>query len=156
MRNIIEHNDELHERTNTLLYKNISLTLYSWKGDVGCVWEVSWRQEQTTILPNSTSFSSWLGCSTMGHWGPRALCLPLVLNSASCIQLTCFSKYPNSQPIASSHDIIHTPVSFPILGLLWQSQLSYPLHTCVNCTQCLCTWTKSWIVQSPTKLNDKI
>ena len=25
-----------------------------------------------------------------------------------------------------------------------------------NCTQCLCTWTKSWIVQSPTKLNDKI
>ena len=31
-------------------------------------------------------------------------------------QLTCFSKYPNSQPIASGHDVIHTPVSFPIWG----------------------------------------
>ena len=26
-----------NERMNTLLYKNISLTLYSGKGDVGCV-----------------------------------------------------------------------------------------------------------------------
>ena len=28
-------------------------------------------------------------------------------------QLTSFSKSPNSQPIASGHDVIHTPVSFP-------------------------------------------
>ena len=35
-----------------------------------------------------TSSSSWLGCSTMGHWGPKALRLPLALNSASCPQLT--------------------------------------------------------------------
>ena len=28
MRNIIKHNDDLNERTNTLLFKNISLTLY--------------------------------------------------------------------------------------------------------------------------------
>ena len=40
--------------------------------------------------------------------------------------------------------------------LLWQWWLSYPLRTSVNCTQRLCTWTKSWIVQSPIKLNDKI
>ena len=71
-------------------------------------------------------------------------------------QLTSFSKYPNSQPIASRHDVVHTPVPFPIWGLLWQLWLSYPLRTSVNCTQCLCTWTKSQIVQSPTKLNDKI
>ena len=32
MRNIIKHNDDFNERTNTLLYKNISLTLYSRKG----------------------------------------------------------------------------------------------------------------------------
>ena len=38
--------------------------------------------------PSSTSFSSWLGCSTVGHWGPKALCLPLALHSASCLQLT--------------------------------------------------------------------
>ena len=42
-----------NERMNTLLYKNIPLTLYSRKGcervDVGCVWEVSWRWRQTVI-----------------------------------------------------------------------------------------------------------
>ena len=67
MRNIIKHNDNFNERTNTLLYKNIPLILYFRKGDVSCVWEVSWRRGQTAIWPkfffdhNSTSFSSWLG-----------------------------------------------------------------------------------------------
>ena len=61
-------------------------------------------------------------------------------------QLTCFSKYPNSQPIASGPDVIHTPVTFPIWGLLWQLWLSYPLCVSINCTQCPCTWTRSWIV----------
>ena len=46
-----------NERTNTLLYKNIPLTLYSRKGcervDVGYVWGMSWRREQTaTYRPN--------------------------------------------------------------------------------------------------------
>ena len=45
-----------NERTNTLLCKNISLTLYSRKVDVlCCVWEMSWRQGQTTILTPSSS-----------------------------------------------------------------------------------------------------
>ena len=36
-----------NERTNTLLYKKyISHTLFS-KGNVSCVWELSWRREQT-------------------------------------------------------------------------------------------------------------
>ena len=39
-----------NKRTNTLLYKYISLTLYSRKGDVCCMWEMSWRQGQTAIL----------------------------------------------------------------------------------------------------------
>ena len=44
--------------------------------------------------------------------------------------------------------------SSPISYLaLW---LSYPLRASVNCAQCLCTWTKSRIVRSPNKLNDKI
>ena len=84
-----------NEQTNTLLYKNISLTIYFRKGDVGCFWEMSWRWGQTVILTqssssdhSSTSSSSCWGCSTVGHWGPKALCLPLVLNSASCPQLT--------------------------------------------------------------------
>ena len=44
-----------NERTNTLLYKNIPLTLYSRKCDVACVWEVSWRRRQTAILTPSSS-----------------------------------------------------------------------------------------------------
>ena len=71
-------------------------------------------------------------------------------------QLTSFSKSENSQPIASGPDVIHTPAPFSLWGLLWQLWLSYPLCASVNCTKCLCTWTKSRIVQSPTKLNDKI
>ena len=117
-----------------------------------------WAGDGDRLLywPSSTSISSWLGVSTVGHWEAKALCLPLALNSASCLQLTGFFKSPNSQPIASGHDVIHTPVSFLIWGLLWQLWLSYPLCASVNCTQCLHTWTKSRIVQSPTKLNDKI
>ena len=45
----------MNERIHFLI-KNISLTLYSRKGDVSCVWEVNWRRGQTAILtPSSTS-----------------------------------------------------------------------------------------------------
>ena len=88
MRNIINHNDDFNERTNTLLYKNISHPLFS-KGLTLAVCE-RWVGDGDMLQywPSSTSFSSWLGCSTVGHWRPKALCLPLALNSASCLQLT--------------------------------------------------------------------
>ena len=81
-------------------------------------------------------------------------CLPAWSNVN--LQLTLFQNLQILRIIASGHDVIHTPASFPIWGLLWQLWLSNPLCTSVNCTQCLCTWTKSRIVQSPTKLNDRI
>ena len=90
---IVSHNDDFNEQTNTLLYKNIISQLYSRKGDIGCARETSWRRGQTVILTQSSSFdysstssSSWLGCSTVGQWGPKAPSLSL--NSASCIRLT--------------------------------------------------------------------
>ena len=43
---------------------------------------------QSSSDHNSTSFAFWLGCLPVGHWGPKALRLPLALNSASCPQLT--------------------------------------------------------------------
>ena len=43
-----------------------------------------------------------------------------------------FSKSSNSQPIFSGHDILHTPASYPIWGLLWQWWLSYPLRLSVK------------------------
>ena len=81
-------------------------------------------------------------------------CLPTwsTVNS----QMTHFQKLQILRTIASGYDVIHTPASFPLWDLLWQLWLSYHLRTSVNCTQCLCTWIKGWIVQSPIKLNDKI
>ena len=83
-----------NERTNTLLHKNIiSYTLFSKGWCLLCVrYELETRTDcyidPSSSDHSSTSSSSWLGCSTVGHWGPKALCLPLALNSASCLQLT--------------------------------------------------------------------
>ena len=94
--NIVNNNDDFNERTNTLLYKSISLTLYSRKG--WCWLCVKGELETGTdcyiLTPSSsdhssTSFSSWLGLLNRGsHWGPKALCLALALTSASCPHLT--------------------------------------------------------------------
>ena len=78
-----------NERTNTLLYKKyISHTLFL-KGLMLVVCK-RWAGDRDRLLywPSSTSFSSCLGCSTVSHWGPKTLCLPLALNLASCLQLT--------------------------------------------------------------------
>ena len=68
-------------------------------------------------------------------------------------QLNLFQNLPNSQPISTGHDVIHTPASFSVRGLLWQWWLSYPS---VTCTQCYAPELLTRIVQSPTKLNDEI
>ena len=96
MRNIIKYNDDFNEWTNTLLYKNISLTLYSWKGDVGCVWVMSWRWGQTALLTPSSSSTiaallSHLGLELLNRGSLRtakpSVC-KLILMLASCLQLT--------------------------------------------------------------------
>ena len=71
-----------NERTNTLLYKNIPLTLYSRKA---WCWLCLRGELETgtdySVLTlsssghSSTSFSSWLGCLTVGHGGPKTICL---------------------------------------------------------------------------------
>ena len=69
----------MNERTNTLLYKNIPLTLYSRKGWYWlCVRGELETETDCYILTqsssrnhSSTSFSSWLGYSTVGRWGPK-------------------------------------------------------------------------------------
>ena len=91
--NIVNNN----ERTNTRLYKNILRTLAKGLRKGWCWLCVRGELETETdcyILTtsssdhSSTSFAFWLGCSTVGPWGPKALRLPLALNSASCPQLT--------------------------------------------------------------------
>ena len=67
-----------NKQTNTLLYKNIPLTLYSQKGWCWlCVrGELETGTDCYILTPSSsdhssTSFMSWLGCSTVGHWRPK-------------------------------------------------------------------------------------
>ena len=95
MRNVIKHNDDSNKQTNSLFYKNIiSHTLFLKGWCWLCVRDELVTETDCYIDPkfffdhSSTSFSSWLGCSTMGHWGPKALCLPLALTLASFLQLT--------------------------------------------------------------------
>ena len=71
-----------NERTNTLLYKNISLTLYSRKGWCWlCVRSELETWTDCYILTESSSTRAALlphlgwGFSTVGHWGPQALSL---------------------------------------------------------------------------------
>ena len=83
-------NEQIH-----FFIKISSLTLYSWKGDVGCVWERSWRQWTDCYIDpsslhdhSSTSSSSWLGLLNRGSLRAQVLCLELVLTPlASCLQL---------------------------------------------------------------------
>ena len=58
-------------------------------------------------------------------------------------QLTSFSKSPNSLPIASGHDVIPTPVHFPIWGFYYDICDCYILSarawTVLNVCTCTCT-----------------
>ena len=86
--NIVNYNDNFNEWTNILLYKNMPLTLYSRKG--WCWLCVRGELETATYWPKVllTIAAFWLGCLTVGHWGPKALRLLLALKSASCPQMT--------------------------------------------------------------------
>ena len=84
----------MNERTHFFIKIYLSHFILE-RVDVGCVWEVSWRRRQTaTYLPKVLLTIAALlphlgwGCSTVGHWGPKALYLPLALMLASCSQLT--------------------------------------------------------------------
>ena len=113
--------------------------------------------KQNSQLPGRTPTSQHhdrTPTSTVGLNGRERNCL--LQGPMLTFQLTLFQNLQILTTIASGQDVIHTPAPFPIGGLLWQLWLSYPLRASVNCTQCLCAWTKSRIVQSPTKVNDKI
>ena len=79
MRNIINTMTNFNERTNALFYKNIiSHTLFLKGWCWLCVRDELETGTDGHIDPkfffdhSSTSLSSWLGCSTVGHWGPQS------------------------------------------------------------------------------------
>ena len=124
MRNIIKHNirTSMNERTHFFIKIYLSHFILE-RIDVGCVWEMSWKRRQTAILTpsssghSSTSSSSWLGCSTVGHWGPKALCRPLALNSAPCPQLTPTAT--DSSRLCPGYIFVWRPPASAVLPLIY-------------------------------------
>ena len=115
-----------NKRTNTLLYKNIPLTLYSRKGDVSCVWEGSWKRGQTAILTqsssdhSSTSSSFWLGCSSVGHRGRKPSVCKLILTLASCPPTDSNSNWNWPKPsVAPGYIIILCPPASAVPPLIY-------------------------------------
>ena len=111
--NIVNNNDNFNEWTDTLLYKNIPLTLYSRRGDVSCVWEVRWRRGQTaTYWPQVLltiaallSHSGWAaqpwvmeGPSPLSGAGLTLLASYLQLTQAVCV-LVIFLFYVHLLPL---------------------------------------------------------
>ena len=112
-RNIVNNNDELQWTNEHTIKINIYLSLYSRKGWCWlCVrGELETGTDCYILTPsssdhNSTSFAFWLGCSTVGHRGPKALCLLLALNSASCPQLIPTATRIGTDPSRLWHLVI--------------------------------------------------
>ena len=79
---------------------------------------------QSSSDHRSTSFAFWLGCSTVGHWGPKALSLPLALTPASCLQLTPTATDCLKPSVAPAYIIVsRPPVGVHICHHHWIQQL---------------------------------
>ena len=84
----------MNERTHFFIKKYTSHTLFSKGLRKGWCWlcergELETGTDchiltQSSSDQSSTSFSSWLGCSTEGHWGPKTSVWKLILTLASC------------------------------------------------------------------------
>ena len=120
MRNIIKDNEEL-QWTNALLYKNIFLTLYSGKGDVCCVWEMSWWQGQTAILTQvllaiiaELLLDLGWSCSTVQTEGPK----PSVYHWLSHQHLVSNGPEPSGHLVILSYIVHLLPLFFRLYTLV--------------------------------------
>ena len=114
-----------------------------WAGD-------SYILTQSSSDHSSTSFSSWLGCSTVGYWGPKALCLPLVLTLASCPQLTPTATGTGTDPsrlchlVISLFDIHLLPLIYTGASLDWRFSRGSICNIRVGPT--IYTRTEEWVL----------
>ena len=107
----------MNERTHFFI-KNIPLTLYSRKGWCFlCVrGELETGTDSYILTPSSsdhsrTSFVFWLGCSTVGHWGPQALSLQADCHagilSPNWLQLQLELTYCTKPSVAPGYIIVN-------------------------------------------------
>ena len=111
----------MNERTHFFIKIYLSHIILE-RVDVGCVWEVSWRLGQTAtywpkVLLTIAALLSQIdwGCSTVGHWGPKALCL--ALTSASCPQLNPTAT--DSSRLCPGYIFVWCPPASAVLPLIY-------------------------------------
>ena len=121
--NIVNNNDDLNERTNTLLYKKYtSHTLFE-RVDVGCVWEVSWRRGQTAtywpqvLLTLAALLRILAGVLNPGPLRAQALCLALALTTASCPQPPLELNWPKPSVAPGYIFVLRPPASCGVTHL---------------------------------------
>ena len=97
-----------------------SLTIYSWKGDVCCVWEMSWRWGQTAILTPSSSSTI---AALLSHLGWVAQLWVTEGRKALSLQAGSSRWHPVSNrlesPRALSYIIFWRPPAYAVLPLIY-------------------------------------
>ena len=127
-----EHNQQ-YWRKNTLLYKNIPLTLYSKGLRKCCVWEVSWRQNWLQHIGLKFISLIQLGCSTVGPESSS----PLLGAGSHCLELELQLQLIDSNCGTGLYKYL-TSTFYP-----WASQLNriQPVHG----QGCPCFLIDGWI-----------
>ena len=116
----------MNKRTYFFIKKYITHTLFSkWLMSVVCERWVGDEDKLLHIDPSSsghsiTSSSSWLGFSTVGHWGSKALCLPLALTLASCPQLAPTAT--DSSRLCPGYIFVWHPPASAVLSLIYTGE----------------------------------
>ena len=139
----------MNERTHFFI-KISSLTLYSRKGDVCCVCELSWRRGQTVILTQSSSFdhsstssSSW---QELLHRGSLRAQSPL---SAAGSQFGILSPTDSSR-LSPGYIIVWRPPASDVLPFIYTgASLDWRLgrrSICYNLIRCIAI--TNWIFKS--------
>ena len=161
--NIVNNNDDFNERTNTLLYKNISLTLYSRKG--WCWLCVRGELEtgtdcyiltQSSSDHSSTSSSSWLGLLNRGSLraqshlsvaGSHAGILSPTDSNSNWLKLSVSWLYFCLTPTGfrRSSAYLHWCISFLWKCMNFLIPFSYGLNS--TTTLLLQGWLWHWILQ---------
>ena len=147
---------KFNERTNTLLYKNIiSHTLFS-KG-----WWLLYVRDKletgTDWYIDPAVFLSHLGwvAQPLVTEGPKpSVCCWLSIRYL----VSNWRVFQNTQILSPSLPGMtsFTLQSHFLSSIYYDNLIVISSARERKLSQCLCTWTKSRIVQSPTKLNDKI
>ena len=108
----------MNEWTHFFIKIYISHILFS-KGLmlVGCERWVGDGDGLLHIDPSSSDHSRTSFSSTLGHWGPKALCQPLALTSASCPQLT--PTPTDSSRLCPGYIFVCRPPASAVLPLIY-------------------------------------